>query len=276
MRNKHFQSYSLLSYLILSAISLLLISCSHEEDHSVTPEIDNIDKELVLVPKVLAVVKLENNIDLIFRSESDGVVLEAYGSAAIYKGLGNLKALSTLEIFLAVTHDNVAVPRDLVLIEENQKIIAKANERKSIEKHDKVLALREPLISQKFEGSYCVGSAKYNTYDQSGKYYRIFNNYNAGAAGTTFYGSGKQGANKCKRLELEITNCNAYSSLKVKTYYKNVFGNYKLKKTINISPQTCTTYRKTFPSRRYRRTSVSSSGNLSNHKFGGYLLYTKY
>ncbi len=265
------------SFLLMLGITFLfLYSCNSEKEAIPESQSEDVSEEIILTPKMLATIKLPNNVDLIFRSETDGVVLEASGKSENFSGLGSLKKLSTLEIFLALTNSNVAVPKDLILIEEDQKIKTKASHRSTTEKHNQILKAEKIKTSQKFEGSYCVGTAKYNTYDQSGKYYRIYNNYNAGASGTTFYSSGKQGGNKCKRLELEITNCNANSSIKVRTYYKNIFGNYKIKKTVNVSPHTCSIYRKTFPSRRYRRTSISSSGNLNNHRFGGYLFYTKY
>ncbi|EZH72383.1 hypothetical protein ATO12_23310 [Aquimarina atlantica] len=278
MKNKIISTHRITGTSIFIFITALffLYSCNKEEESIPASELESVNEEIILVPKTLATIKLSNNVDLVFRSELDGVVMEAKGNTDNYNGLGGLKALSSLEIFLALTDNDVEVPGDLLLIEENQKVKIRAQERNIIEKHNKILAAKDSQILQKFEGSYCVGSANYNTYDQSGKYYRIYNNYNAGAAGTTFYSSGKQGASKCKRLELEITNCNANSSIKVRTYYKNVFGNYKIKKTINVAPHTCSTYRKTFPSKRYRRTSISSSGNLNNHRFGGYLLYTRY
>ncbi|WP_152538510.1 hypothetical protein [Aquimarina macrocephali] len=277
MKNKIISTHRITDTSIFMLVIALffLYSCNKEEESISAPELENTNEEIILVPKTLATIKLSNNVDLVFRSESDGVVLEAKGSTDNYNGLGDLKTLSSLEIFLALTDNDVEVPSDLLLIEENQKVKTKAQKRSITEKHNKILVAKDSQILQKFEGSYCVGSSNYNTYDQSGKYYRIYNNYNAGAAGTTFYSSGKQGASKCKRLELEITNCNANNSLKVRTYYK-IFGNYKIKKTINVAPHTSSTYRKTFLSKRYRRTSISSSGNLNNHRFGGYLLYTRY
>ncbi len=256
--------------------SLLLFSCSQEEEQ-VLPVESAIDvAEVTLTPKVLATIKIGNDVDLIFKSEEDGVVLEAIGNTANFKGLGALKELSTLEIFLALTKENIEVPMDLITIEEDQKIKAKANLRKTIEKHSGVLTAKNPQVLQKFEGSYCVGGANYGTYNQSGKYYRIYNNFKAGSPGTTLYSSGKPGGTKCKRVEFEITNCNSSSTLRVRTYYKNAAGNYKTRKTLHVSPLTCRIYRKTFGSKRYRKTSVTSLSGSSNHRFGGVLLYTKY
>ncbi len=261
--------------LLFLLTSLLFYSCSPEEEPTPIQSETDIE-EVLFTPKVLATIKIDNDIDLIFKSEEDGVVLEASGDTEHFNGLGTLKDLSTLEIFLALTKENVEVPNDLLVIEEDPKIKAKANQRKSIEKHSAVLISKTPQVLQKFEGSYCVGSANYGTYNQSGNYYRIYNNYKAGSAGTTLYSSGKPGGTKCKRVELEITNCNSSSTLRVRTYYKNVFGNYKTKKTLHVSPLTCRIYRKTFASKRYRKTSVTSLSGNTNHRFGGYLLYTKY
>ncbi len=256
-------------------ICISFFSCSTEED--ISPENEVTIEENLLVPKTLATIRLHDDIEIVFRTEKDGVVFEAIGDVDHFDKLGSLDNKSILSQFLMLTQENIPVPEDLINIEENQKIKNTALKRGTIQRHVTKLNSKLVLSANKApaNSSSCSGNPGYYNTDAYGQLYRTYKNYTAGGSGTTTYSSWKNNGNKCKTAKLWLSNCSNSKTLKARTYYKNVFGNYKHLNTINISPNSARFWSKTYVFRRYRRTSVGATG-LPGHKFGGYLLFTDY
>ncbi len=257
------------------AVSILLcISCSKEEE--VVPQSEGITEteQIQLEPKTLATIQLSNTVEIIFKTEEDGVVFEAVGKPSEFNGLGSLEKLSILERFLKLTSKDVLVPEDLIQLEENARLKNEALQRGTIEKHVTKLQSTIALSSLKLPAlpAHCSGTpGNYDT-DAFGQFYRTYKNYLTGASGTTIYSSWKSGGNKCKTINMWLSNCSNSKTLKVKTYYKNVVNKYKHRNTISFSPNTRKFWSKTYASKRYRRINVNNTG----HRFGGYLLFRNY
>ncbi|WP_157766044.1 hypothetical protein [Aquimarina aggregata] len=263
--------------MIMIATLLLCFSCS-KEDESIPENNAEIETEdIALQPKTLATIEFSNDVEITFKSEEDGVIFEATGHPDTFKGLGDLENLSILGKFLALTNDNVLVPEDLVLLEDNQKLKSEALKRGTNQKHITKINAKLSLSDLKAPANpaHCSGSPGYYSTDAFGQYYRTYKNYLAGGNGTTIYSSWKSGGNKCKEVKLWLSNCSNNKTLKARTYYKNAFNNYKHRHTVNIAPNTARFWSKGYLSKRYRKTTVSATGQ-AGHRFGGYLLFTNY
>ncbi len=272
---------------IISILGLLLFaSCSTDESEKIIDEtlaLEENSEEIKLTPKILATIKIADDVDLIFRSEEDGVVYEAVGDANTFNGLGELRDLSTLEIFMALTSQNTPVPKDLITIDDNPNSKSKAAKRGTVEKHFTVIKSLRPLTPQKYQSQYCsvTTPSYYHTYDYSGKYMRVYYNYRTGsqnftAPGSRFYSSGKSGADRCKRVEFEISNCYDpnYDQVPINVYQEyKVLGLYSAANPIIIEPGYCRIYRKTFTSKLRRRTIIYSGWGET---VGGFVRYSNY
>ncbi|WP_035095998.1 hypothetical protein [Aquimarina megaterium] len=256
---------------------ITFFSCNVEEETEPENEVGLDTEEITLIPKTLATIQLTNDVEVVFKTEKDGVVFEATGNVNNFDGLGTLENESILNRFLILTQENVPVPQDLIDIEENQELKSEALKRGAIKQHTTKLNSELVLSYTKApaNSNHCSGTPGYYNTDASGQFYRTYKNYLAGGAGTTIYSSWKNNGNKCKAVKLWLSNCSTSKTLKARTYYKNVFGNYKHLNTINISPNTSRFWSKTYVSRRYRKTSVAATGQ-AGHRFGGYLLFTNY
>ncbi|WP_024769738.1 hypothetical protein [Aquimarina macrocephali] len=256
---------------------ITFFSCNVEEEIEPENEVGLDTEEIALTPKTLATIQLTNNVEVIFKTEEDGVVFEATGNVSNFDGLGALENKSILNRFLVLTKENVPVPEDLIETEENQELKNEALKRGTIKQHAAKLDSQLTLLYTKgpANSNHCSGTPGYYDTDAFGKFSRSYKNYLAGGAGTIIYSSWKNNGNKCKDVKLWLSNCSTSKTLKARTYYKNIFGNYKLRNTVNISPNTAKFWSKTYLSRRYRKTSVAATGQ-AGHRFGGYLLFTDY
>ncbi len=266
------------SIIAVTILTLILgVSCNVEEETVPQNEEASEVEEISLQPKTLATLQVSNTLEIMFRSEENGIVFEAIGEEGAFNGLGALEKLSLLGRFLALTNNNVLVPEDLIRLEDDQKLKSEALQRGTIQKHAAKIESKLSLsdIKAPANSAHCSGNPGYYNTDAYGQFYRTYKNYLAGGNGTTIYSSWKSGANKCKTVNLWLSNCSNSKTLKARTYYKNVFNNYKHQNTISISPNTAKFWSKTYASKRYRRINVSATGQ-AGHRFGGYLLFRNY
>lgn len=252
--------------------SVALFSC--EEDASIAPQEPSTEvaqAEITLTPKTLATLKLSNGNHAIFKTEIDGIVYEEEGPAEPNQ---DIVEMSILDRFLHLTDMSVAVPEDLLALEEDQSIVNLARARGTVDLHAGILSAKPHLNhgAKEMASSWCTGHSFFDT-DAGGQFYRTYNGYTWGIAGTTVYSSWKAGANKCKTVNLYLVNCSASNKLNTVTSYKNVFGNYVKQDAINVNPSSSRFWSKTYTSKRYRRAFVSGFGSGT---FGGYVLFKNY
>lgn len=217
---------------------ITFFSCNVEEEIEPENEVGLDTEEIALIPKTLATIQLTNDVEVVFKTEKDGVVFEATGNVNNFDGLGTLENESILNRFLILTQENVPVPQDLIDIEENQELKSEALKRGAIKQHTTKLNSELVLSYTKApaNSNHCSGTPGYYNTDASGQFYRTYKNYLAGGAGTTIYSSWKNNGNKCKAVKLWLSNCSTSKTLKARTYYKNVFGNYKHLNTLIFLP----------------------------------------
>jgi hypothetical protein len=260
---------------LCTAASFSLMSASNLSAAETVAEV----KEAVNTAKDLATIGLPNGLIVTFKTEEDGIVYEESGNSEI---VGKLSEASMLERFLALTDDDVAVPKDLIDIETDRELLKRARSRGVITKHTGVitpewvdfdrisLAAGEQIA---YASSWCSGSASFYDTDAYGQFYRTYKNHSWGIAGTTVYSSWKIGANKAKTINLYLVNCSSTNKLDAVTSYKNVFGNYKKQDSVKVNPSASRFWSKTYLSKRYRRVFVSGFGS---GRFGGYVLFKDY
>lgn len=249
--------------------SMMMYSC--EEENTVTPEATAGEtEELTLIPRHLAAIRLNNGNTITFRSEVDGIVYEEDGSS---EPLAELQNASMLERFLTLTDESVPVPEELITLEENQALVDRAIQRGLVtELNTEINAKVMTDNNTKVASSWCSGHSYYDT-DASGQFYRTFNGYSWGIAGNTVYSSWKSGADKCKTVNFYFVNCSSTNTMFGETYYKNIWGNYKIQDVVKVGPSKSRFWSKTYTSKRNRRAFVSGYGSGT---YGGYVLFKNY
>lgn len=271
MKNQRIFNFKNAALALTTCLSLMMFSC--DEENTVAPEQKGDDElaEITFIPKTLAVIKLENGTSATFSSEEDGIVYEVHGNAEV---LDALSSATMLERFLSLTDESVAVPADLMLLEEEGAIKEVARQRGTTQQHIDVIYSKGINANAKvMASSWCSGSMNYYDTDAYGKFYRTFNNYPWAGQNVTVYSSWKNGGSKCKTVHLYMVNCSDTNTLLATTAYKNVWGNYKNQNDVKVSPSDSRFWSKTYISKRYRRVFVSGFGS---GRFGGYVLFTDY
>ncbi|WP_108808144.1 hypothetical protein [Aquimarina spinulae] len=252
----------------------LCYSCSSEED--TIPETERVIETTVLTPKTLATISLPSGTTIIFKTETDGIVFEASGDSDNYGELENLRDLSVLHRFLILTNENVAVPTDLIKLEEDQKIKEKALQRGTIEKHSVNLPVVKSFLNRVTKSffQFCDHpTRRFNTSDDD-EYKDSFINY-TGISWTSSAENTKSEGNKCRKVEFHITNCADDGGIGMffNHYYRLSNGNLKLYKTTYIPQHTHKYYSKTFTTKSIHVTKITS---LQNRRFVGVIIFSKY
>ncbi|ELR73307.1 hypothetical protein C900_04159 [Fulvivirga imtechensis AK7] len=253
--------------LAITLLTSLMYSC--EEENTIAPDDQVTEADgLLFTPKMLATIQLTDGASVVFRSEADGVVYEEIGSSLGEK----LQQASMLERFLALTNESVPVPDDIMALETDEALKTSAKQRGTVAQHPEVIYSEMSALTANEENSNCSGHSYYDT-DAFGQFYRTYKGYTWGIAGATVYSSWKNGADKCKTVNLYLVNCSGTNTLSADTWYKNVWGNYVKQDVINVSPSNSRFWSKTYTSKRNRRVFVSGFGSGT---FGGYVLFRDY
>lgn len=270
MKNKMMFNFKFRNVAMACAVGASIFMFSCQEDAVAPNEAPGNDAEaMALSPKTLAAIEFSNGSSVVFKSEADGIVYEAQGNGITTDKLINA---SMLERFLMLTDASVMVPEDLISMETNEAIKEQALARGTVSQHENVIHSSLQLTNASEESSVCSGNSYYDT-DAYGQYYRSFNGYPWGIAGCTVYSSTKSGADKCKTVNLNLTNCTTSHTLSADTWYKNTLGNYVRQDVINVGAGDTRFWSKTYISKRYRRVFVSGYGSGT---FGGYVLFRDY
>lgn len=263
-----------LARIIVIFTLFLCYSCNSEED--TIPETEESIEAPVLTTKTLATISLPSNTIVTFKTEADGIVFEASGDSDNFGELDGLDDLSLLDRFLTLTDENVAVPTDLIKLEEDQKIKEKALQRGTIEKHstnipvsksfsNHIKALPFPSLCNGWKERYVenllskpdrvtISFKNYNTYDLSGS--ELHNK-----------------KNKCRRVQFGLTNCDYNKELRIYHQYAPNNGPAKTYAIIDIPPRKHKYYSKSFFTKGRRYIYISS---INEQRYGGKVRFSGY
>lgn len=266
---KHKIKFNFKGVLILFTVSALFLfySCSSEED--TIPETE----ESIETPKILATINLPSNTTITFKTESDGIVFEAIGDSDNFGELESLNDLSLLDRFLTLTDENVEVPKDLIMLEEDQKLKEKALQRGTIENHDINIPVSKSFLNHtKIPYPYLCNDPR-NRYETQfpDKIYETFINYDGFVI--TSSTNKNSGSKKCKRIQFRITNCHYNRELTIRTRYLPPNSNIKNDKSFSIQPRTHKYYSKTYHTRLQRYIVIASQ---QGRRFGGDVCFSKF
>lgn len=255
--------------LILCAVFSLFLfySCTSEED--TIPEITE-----AVTTKTLATISLPSNTTITFKTETDGIVFEAIGDSDNFGELDGLNDLSLLDRFLTLTDESIAVPADLIELEEDQKIKEKALQRGTIEKHSTNIPISKSFsnhIKSPKVHYYCSGPKEDFENQSSDSYEETYKNYN----GYVFTGSELHSTlKKCRRVEFGLSNCDYNKELRVyHNYTPNNGGPSKTYTIIDIPPRKHRYYSKSFFTKAKRIIQIVS---VNGHRFGGVVRFSRY
>ncbi|WP_438426272.1 hypothetical protein [Aquimarina macrocephali] len=271
MKNKI--KFNLVRIIVIFTL-FLCYSCSSEED-TIHKNEESIEIP-VLTPKTLVTIELPSNTTITFKTETDGIVFEASGDSDNFGELDGLNDLSLLDRFLTLTDESIAVPTDLIKLEEDQKIKEKALQRATIEKHsvnlsvaksfsNHIKALRFPSLCNGWKERYIenlnskpdrvtISFKNYNTYDISGS--ELHNK-----------------KNKCRRVQFGLTNCDYNKELRIYHEYATNNGPAKTYAIIDIPPRKHKYYSKSFFAKAKRFIKIVS---FNGHRYGGKVRFSGY
>lgn len=282
MKPHHFVKVSVTGLLVLSASCSLMLIVGCEKEKSTT-ETENLSNQTVLVEQQLALLEFENGNRMEFRTESDGIVCEMTTPVGAEEVVSETlkKEGSPLRIFLSLTDKTIPVPEDLLLNENDEKLLALARSRGLTKNLGVPVQAKQQLTSMQKNKDLCSGNSDAFDFFETipaPKYYKFFENYSATVSGTDVYSSAHPSANQCRRAVIDLANCADASgrALEVKLY-KKFGGIYYLQNTVDIPDGTVRYYIKSYNDDHYQKINVqtSSSSNSAN-RFGGYILYSDY
>ncbi|WP_074405742.1 hypothetical protein [Aquimarina megaterium] len=239
-----------LARIIVIFTLFLCYSCSSEEDTILETE-ESIETT-VLTPKTLATISLPSGTTITFKTEVDGIVFEASGDSDNYSELDGLNDLSLLHRFLTLTDKSIAVPEDLIKLEEDQKIKEKALQRDIVEKHHMSIPANTSFItySEKNWLDYCDSpTAMYVNNFANDAYREAWVNYPS----TQTFSQNKPGAlyTKCRTVKYRISNCSYKGKIEVSHYKGSTSNLYTLVSKNNIGPRKHKIYVKSFLAYKY-------------------------
>ncbi|WP_074405743.1 hypothetical protein [Aquimarina megaterium] len=251
-------------------------SCSPEENAILETE-ESIEIP-TLTPKTLATISLPSGTTIIFKTEVDGIVFEASGDSDNFGELDGLNDLSLLDRFLTLTDKSIAVPADLIKLEEDQKIKEKALQRGTIEKHSVNLTASKSFLNRTTKDYLvlCNYPSQRTPLEGNDFYKEIFVNHNSPVLISSADKS--TGHDNCRRVEFSITNCSYNLNIYLKHYYSSSFaGNNMLISNTTIPKRKHKYYAKTFFAKRYRqKIRVTNLIRPSNISFSGGITFSGY
>ncbi|WP_108808146.1 hypothetical protein [Aquimarina spinulae] len=236
---------------IIIFILFICYSCSSEENAILETE-ESIEIP-TLTPKTLATISLPSGTTIIFKTEVDGIVFEASGDSDNFGELDGLNDLSLLDRFLTLTDKSIAVPADLIKLEEDQKIKEKALQRDIVEKHHMSIPANTSFIthSEKNWLGYCDSPTAMYVINLGNDAYREFwVNYPS----TQTFSQNKPGAlyTKCRTVKYRISNCSYNgSNIEISHYKGSTSSLYTLVSKNSIRPRKHKIYVKSFLAYKY-------------------------
>lgn len=260
-----------LARIIVIFTLFLCYSCNSEED--TIPETEESIEAPVLTTKTLATISLPSNTIVTFKTEADGIVFEASGDSDNFGELDGLDDLSLLDRFLTLTDENVAVPTDLIKLEEDQKIKEKALQRGTIEKHSVNLPVAKSFLNDTRKNflTLCGSPKQNNNFEGNDFFKQAYINFDTIITSTS---NGKSNSNgKCKRIQYAISNCSYTNSLYVSYYYYPNTGPKKLYSLVNIPKRKHKYYSKTHFINSRKDVQISGA---PDKRFVGYIRFSKY
>ncbi|EZH72389.1 hypothetical protein ATO12_23340 [Aquimarina atlantica] len=266
MKNKI--NFNLVRILVIFTL-FLCYSCSSEED--TMPETTE-----AVTTKTLATISLPSNTIITFKTESDGIVFEASGDSDNFGELDKLNDLSLLDRFLTLTDKSIAVPIDLIKLEEDQKIKEKALQRGIIEKHstnipisksflNHIKALPFPSLCNGWEERYVEQTLSNN--DRVTISYKNYDKYDI--SGSDLHST----LSKCRRVQFGLTNCDYNKELRIYHQYAPNNGPAKTYAIIDIPPRKHKYYSKSFFTKGKRFIKIVS---FNGHRYGGKVRFSGY
>ncbi|WP_024769734.1 hypothetical protein [Aquimarina macrocephali] len=268
MKNKI--KFNLVRIIVIFTL-FLCYSCSSEED-TIHKNEESIEIP-VLTPKTLVTIELPSNTTITFKTETDGIVFEASGDSDNFGELDGLDDLSLLDRFLTLTDESIAVPTDLIKLEEDQKIKEKALQRATIEKHSVNLSVAKSFLNNARKDwlDHCGDPKVNNNFTGNDHYKQTYINYNTIVTTSSLGKSGYNG--KCRKVQYSVSNCSYTNSLYVSYYNYPKTGPKKLYSLVNIPKRKHKYYSKTYFTSSKKEVQIAGA---QNKRFVGYVIFSKY
>ncbi|EZH75107.1 hypothetical protein ATO12_10300 [Aquimarina atlantica] len=262
-------------------------SCSEDESLMQQPIPDATVEQGVLEQKHLATITLPEQVTISFIKEEDGISYLALGKTDSFQGLGPLSNANVLGIFLALTDNDIPVPKALLDASNDQKSKSNASKRSIVD------TLPDPVKGKSLYKVFASYKAIYEppyfcqepdnpddymkTYDNNGMYSRVYKAWPSEWGYNSLYSSGKKNSNKCKKLGFNITNCEFDEDIKIATYKMNIWGNYKWVSDIKIPANYSAVWGKEYDKYDRRAMKVKAfNSNTGHFTYGGVLYFKNY
>lgn len=267
------------------AITILLVAFSCKKE-KIEPAGSN-EPRIEFKERDLATIELSNGITVEFKAESDGISYQMnYTDDSQWHALEKLKEAGPLEQFLSLTSEDVAVPNDMITLEDDQTLIEKAKQRGVTDSYVSTIKSRVSIdqFADNSRGNRCGNNSGFGyvysniTTYPSRQYTRSYEEWALLGSHKTVYSS--TGGGKCRRIYFDITNCNDSSNKNiVAEAYVKFGGIYYKNKTVYIGEGQRITYGKTFTYKSYRKVTFNNTNNVFPsiwNYMGGYVQFSKY